>query len=142
LYNVFIKPIIFELKPSYSLAVNFMLIGLIPTLSCLILFQRWPLLVIGITIFLLTSCLHLIVKYAIRYSDNSVKLLRLHKNTALITYRNLDTKSAVISKISVASDWVILQVGDESEKIILDENSVDGQSYSNLRRQIIAFKTD
>jgi len=69
-------------------------------------------------------------------------LLRLHKNTALITYRNLDTKSAVISKISVASDWVILQVGDESEKIILDENSVDGQSYSNLRRQIIAFKTD
>lgn len=141
MYNVFKEPITCELKPSYKLATGFLAIAVIPILSSSVLFHRFTLMMIVITIVILTTCVHLIIKYAIRWGGNAVMLLRLHKNTALITYNNRDTKLAIITKICVSESWVILQTGKGSEKVILDQCSVGQESYSHLRRQINAFKT-
>ena len=140
--NVFKEPIICELKPSYQLATGFFVITIVPLLSCLVLLPRFPLFVLAIIAALLTNCLRLINRYAIRTGRNGIRLLRLHNDIVLITYNNLFTKSVKIAAINVACSWVVIELADSSEKIIVDKASAGTEIYSQLVRQIKSFKAD
>ena len=140
MYNVFKAPTICELRPSFRLATGFLILFLLPILACLEFYQRFPFLVIVTIAILLSICVYLIMKYAIRSGGDCIKLLRLHKDTALITNNNLQTKSAKISSLCATDNWIIIAFENTGYKVILDQNSVGRQTYSQLSRQIRAFK--
>ena len=142
MYNVFKEPIICKLKPSYKLATGFLVITLLPIISLLILSPRYPHMVIIATVVLLICCIKLMIKHSIRSTGKGIKQLRLHNQTVLITHHNLSIESEKITRICAANDWIVLEYGNNCEKIILDEYSVGGRVYSQIRRQINLFETN
>lgn len=110
-------------------------------MACLSLYQRLPLLVIALTAGVLAWSVHLIKKYALRHGSSGIRRLRLHNDKALITYTNADTELVSITQICVAGEWVVLELGGASKKIIIDKTSVGARVFSNLIRQINAYRS-
>ena len=138
--NVFKAPITCKLNPSYRLAMGFLFCCFVPVASVLVLFPRFPVLISVLCGIWLFACLKYINRYALRISARSILYLRLHKDTAWVTYKNLETASLPITGICMASGWVLLKLGGRREKVIVDGPSIGIDAYSSMARQIRAYR--
>ena len=134
--ELFVKPIIFELKSSSRLFLQFSIIAGLPVISLLVLFKKHPFLILSLDLVILVSFVYFIRQYALRINKSSIVKIRLHRGIATLFQKDGVIKMCPIKIISTAPEWVIFIFKGKFKKLLIDQSSTGLATYSAIRREV------